>query len=230
MWCFENKLIPWTIENGSSRHCASSKLVARGGLCSWSMSCKKYFCILTFLSPPPLVLLSLAADRFDVPLYCRVMSAVLLGTPAELRTMLPQEGKKVETYPFCECIQVCVHVYPSIVCVHVYTCATLETDTRHGFQLTVKEAACFRCFLNSLTILVPHFSSITFNVSNQRVWTREWKPSFYEDNTLHCALHGLYFISRNTHTWWSVFDLKEIVQSKMKMLFLHDFLSWNTKG
>lgn len=122
-------------------------------------------------------------------------------------------------------------VHPSsIVCVHVYTCATLETDTRHGFQLTVKEAACFRCFLNSLTILVPHFSSITFNVSNQRVWTREWKPSFYEDNTLHCALHGLYFISRNTHTWWSVFDLKEIVQSKMKMLFLHDFLSWNTKG
>ncbi len=138
---------------------------------SWRMSCKKYFCILTFLSPAALALLSLAGDRFDVPLCCRVMSAGLLGTPAELRTILPQEGKGWDLS--------LLWVHPcSIVCVHVYTCATLETDTRHGFQLIVKEAACFLCFLNSLAILVPHFSSNTFNVSNQRVWTREWRPSF----------------------------------------------------
>jgi len=54
----------------------------------------------------PVVLLSLADYTLDVPLCWRMMSAGLLGTPAELRTMLSQEGEKVETYPFCECIQV----------------------------------------------------------------------------------------------------------------------------
>lgn len=128
----------------------------------------------------PVVLLSLADYMLDVPLCWRMMSAGLLGTPAELRTVLPQEGKKVETYPFCECIQV-------PLCVFMHTCATLETDTRHGFQLSKRQCASSAFW----TILVPNFSSIAFNASNQRVWTREWKPSFYEDNTLHCALYGL---------------------------------------
>lgn len=59
------------------------------------------------------------------------MSAGLLATPAELRTTPPREGREVETYPLCECIQVPVCVY---VCVQPWKQTPSKGSSLHVYR------------------------------------------------------------------------------------------------
>lgn len=102
------KQFPCFIESRNSRHSVSRKLGCLEGILVGEECPVKVFLssALSFYTAFSFVLFGKGWD--DVPLCLRMMSAGLLATPAELRTMLPREGREVKTYHLCECIQVLV--------------------------------------------------------------------------------------------------------------------------